>query len=222
VTESIVVYPDPESLTVPAEQIARYAGGSRYKMDPEMKDRAVKILKYARSLIRPAFIYSVHDTARLEKDVQNALWVPGHGKQPIKITICICTLGHALENEVKNHSVSNDMLEAIFLDAAGVSFLESLAAVALRRIQNDAQKEGHHAGCRLGPGYADVPLDTQSFIFSLVDASVIDVSLNASFVMNPAKSLSFWVNWYIEPQLEANRYKCKSCRLKNCPYRIVP
>lgn len=221
-TESIVVNPDPESLNIPPGQIARYSGGSRYRMDPEMKDRAEKILEYSKSLICPAFAYSIHDTAELEEDVRNVLLLNDSGKiKPVKIATCVCTLGNVLENEVKNRSVSGDMLEGIFLDAAGVSFLESLAAVALSRIRSDAQEEGFHAGCQFGPGYGDVSLKTQTYLFSLVNASAIGVSLNAFFVMNPAKSLSFWVNWYFEPQFETDRYKCKSCMLKNCPYRTA-
>ncbi len=221
-TDSIVVNPNPESLNVPLGQIARYAGGSRYRMDPEMKNRAIKLFEYSKSLIRPAFVYSIQDTEGLEKGVRKALLSTCRdNNHPVKIAICICTLGNLLENEVKNRSVSNEMLETIFLDAAGVSFLESLAAMALSRIRSDAQKNRLHAGCQFGPGYGDVPLSLQSYIFSLVNAFSIGVCLNASFVMSPAKSLSFWVNLYPEPQFEADRYKCKSCMLKNCPYRIA-
>ena len=219
-TENIVFHPDIQSLNVPPGQIARYSGGSRYRMNPEMKDRAERIIEYAKTLIRPAFVYAIHVAADLGEKIQKALLLAGGDNPPEKTAVCVCTLGNLLEEKVKALSGSGDMLESVFLDAAGVSFLESLGGKALRQIQSHAQNNGLHAGCRFGPGYADAPMNMQQHIFSLVDASVIGVSLNASFVMNPAKSLSFWVNWYRKPQYEADRYKCKSCMMENCPYRV--
>ena len=113
-----------------------------------------------------------------------------------------------------------DTLDGLFLDAAGVAFLEALSTKAYETLQKQAQERLLQSGCRMGPGYGKLDLSFQKQLFELVDASSIGVRLNESCMMSPAKSLSFVTKWTTSPMSESSRNKCASCALTNCPYRL--
>lgn len=217
---NVIIRPKPQELTVTVKQIARYSGGSRYRMNAVMKKKALLILEKASNLIEPALVYSVHDISLLKKEIRSELLLPENADHAPKLAVCICTLGSKLETAVREAMKSGDALPAVLLDAAGVGFLESLGVLALSHIRNEAKKHNLHTGCRLGPGYNQVPIEAQVHLFSLTNPEGIGVSLSDSMVMNPAKSLSFYIIFYTHPYAESDIYKCATCDLANCPYRI--
>lgn len=220
--ENVIIRPKAQELAITVKQIARYSGGSRYRMNPGMQKKALPILKKASNLIEPALVYSVHEISHLKKEIRSKLLLPENMDHAPKLAVCICTLGPKLEAAVSEAMKSGDALHAVLLDSAGVGFLESLGALALSHIRNEAKKHHLHTGCRLGPGYNHVPIEAQVHLFSLTNPEGIGVSLMDSMVMNPAKSLSFYVIFYTHPHAESDIYKCATCDLANCPYRISP
>ncbi len=58
--------------------------------------------------------------------------------------------------------MQGNALQATLMDAAGVALLESLARKAYEHLRQEAGKLGLHAGCRFGPGYGIMPLDTHN------------------------------------------------------------
>lgn len=57
---SVTIHIRPDLLAISPEQAARYAGGSRYRMDPEMKRLASAGVAHGKLLATPAFVYAVH------------------------------------------------------------------------------------------------------------------------------------------------------------------
>lgn len=219
-TKRFIIRPKPQDLSITVNLLARYAGGSRYRMDKDMEKKAVLVLEEANNLIDPALVYSVHDISRLDKDFPMELLLPENGEKAQKLSVCVCTLGPKLETEVVQAMKSGDVLRGMLLDAAGVGMLESLGNLSFSHVHREARKYDLFAGCRFGPGYNRVPMETQVNLFALVDAAAIGVSLTRSLVMIPAKSLSFFVVFYKEPHSKSNTYKCGTCDLKECSYRI--
>ena len=219
-TGNVILRPEPRELSLTVKQVARYSGGSRYRMSPDMEKKAGSVLKKAFFLIEPALVYSVHDLSQLSKEIRTGLLLPESSDQAPEMAACICTLGRELEMGASEAMKSGDGLHAVLLDAAGVGLLESLGHISLSRIRSEARKRSLYAGCRLGPGYNRVPLQAQVHLFSMVDAKAVGVSLMNSMVMIPAKSLSFFVIFYRHPIAEKDVYKCEACELTDCPYRI--
>lgn len=218
-TENIIIRPNPEDLFLTLKQLARYAGGSRYRMDKNMEKMVESIPDMAKELVSPAFIYTVHDASGLKNDLHKRVSFFETVNDISKIAVCICTLGPKLENEVGKMMQTGSSLEAVFLDAAGVGLLESLGNLSYFQICGEAEKYDLFAGCRLGPGYNQVPMDFQMDIFSMVDSNRIGVSLTDSMVMVPVKSLSFFVFFHNKTPAKTDGYKCSTCSLENCVYR---
>jgi hypothetical protein len=219
---------DSHALIVSAEQVARYAGGTRYRIHAsQLKDVGI-ILRRAHELVEPAFVYRVYEVGEHLEDgyvkLDNGMAFPvspGERDSGIKsLAFCVCTLGRRLEEAVGASMSAGDHLGGLFLDAAGVAFLEVLGTTAYETLQKLARERLLQSDCRFGPGYEGLDLSYQKRLFDLVDASLIGVGLNESCVMSPAKSLSFVTAWTSSHMPLRSRNKCVSCTLTHCPYRL--
>lgn len=217
---SIAVKFNFKDLSVTHEDVARYAGGSRYRPDAERKRLAADIIERASAMVNPAFVYTTRplDTADpvfLFLSYENK----GAGKPFLASTIC--TIGPELESEISKLMAQGKVLDALFLDAAGVALLEALSDKVHSHLNKEAAKNRLFAGCRFGPGYGNIPVDAQKILFESVHADAIGVQLKESGVLSPLKSLSFWIMLTTQPPPEGSTYKCQNCTLKNCAYRMV-
>lgn len=228
-TETIQITVD--QLRVSLDEIGRYVGGSRYKLDEKMKALAEDMLEKAQRLVKLVFAYAVHavEFNDLQKGSRlksgSYVEVPEEEKDPeaVSLAAVVCTLGPQLENETHRLMQNSELLTAMFLDAAGVAQLEMLAHHARRHIKRQAANDNLYTGCPFGPGYNGLPLDSQNCLFAHVDAQRIGVRLNQSGVMLPMKSISFWLRITRDKNAaEDHGYKCRKCDMQNCLYRKVP
>jgi hypothetical protein len=218
----------PETFTLKPEQVARYAGGSRYKLDSKMKDLALLTIDRATDLIAPAMVYALHPVIALSPEgillLENELSVtlPPHelDSQMKYLAAVVCTIGPALEETCRELSKQGDLLRAVFLDGAGVSLIEAVGERAHEFISQQARAKGLFAGCRFAPGYSGMPMTEQSLLFSLVDGASIGVSLNKSMVMTPTKSISFFVRLTSQQTSSRDILKCQGCEARDCKFRV--
>jgi hypothetical protein len=225
--ESIIVTVGPDELVVSPRQVARYAGGGRYRLDASQRKRVGAALEHVSQLVSPVFVYSLHAaTASLSGgdtplESHTILPTPSCARAPEVqyLAVCVCTLGGKLEQMVRTLMSAGRGIEGLLLDAAGVALLEGVSARALDTLQRHARERRLHCSGRFGPGYGGVDLSFQKWVFTLVDASSIDVRLNECCVMIPGKSLSFFTQWTAVPAPTVGRTKCDSCHLTQCLYR---
>lgn len=226
--ESTAVTLSAHELTVSPEQVARYAGGTRYRMDSSQLRIVHTILAKAYQFVKPAFVYRVHKIAGVLEGgsvkLPDGIIFPvptGEQDSGIKsLAFCVCTIGGRLEEMTRTLMSADDTLASLFLDSAGVAFLETLSSRAHEILQKQAQQWHLHSGCRFAPGYGGLDLSYQKQLFELVDASLVGVRLNNNGMMSPAKSLSFVNIWTNSPSPPNSRNKCASCTLISCPYRL--
>jgi cobalamin-dependent methionine synthase I len=138
-----------------------------------------------------------------------------------RMAFCVCTIGPALEERVTGYSAGGDMLPAVILDAIGSAAAEAVARYANDRIEETAAAEGLKTSCRASPGYGDWDVSGQRALFELVPAERIGVTLTASAMMVPRKSVSFAVHISNDPVRLRSENSCRNCRMENCPYRIL-
>ena len=228
-TETIQIGID--QLQVSAREVGRYAGGSRYRLDDKMKALVEEMLEKAKQLVKPVFTFAVHP---VESNHHNKgprlksggyVIVPEEEKDPqiVALAPVVCTLGPGLEDETHRLMKDGELLTAMFLDAVGVAHIELLGHDARQHVKKKVAERGLFTGCPFGPGYNDMPLDSQSQLFEYVDAKRIGVQLNDSGVMLPMKSISFWLRITRDKKAaEDHGYKCRNCHMENCLYRKVP
>ena len=102
--------------------------------------------------------------------------------------IMICSLGFGFEAELRK-AQARSMADALILDACGSALVEEGCDNA--ELEISAAMPGKHLTDRFSPGYGDLPLAFQQDIFAVLDVPRrIGVSLNASLLMSPSKSVT--------------------------------
>jgi len=227
--ESMVERFEPEDVTPTPKQVARYIGGSKYKMDGEIRGQTVAAIGQGMHLTAPKMVYAVYPVMGISKSGNlclgngSSLTVPPGELDPQVscLVAVICTLGSALEQMCRRLSVKRELLEAVILDAMGVAVLEALSDKTYELVGELAGRNKLYTGCRFGPGISGMDISNQTVLFSLVKGAKIGVRLNKKMVMIPNKSVSFFVGLTSDKSARRNIYKCQACPRKDCQFRII-
>lgn len=149
-------------------------------------------------LIQPVSIYRI-----LEYEETN--------KHPVfekarKVALCLCTIGSQLEEEVARLMEQNELVRALILDAFGSEAVEEVAIQSDRFLAKEARKMDLWPSRRFSPGYGIWDIKEQHFVFHILPAREIGVSLKPeSYMMIPRKSVSFRMNFYEDPNLSKRK-----------------
>ncbi len=105
---------------------------------------------------------------------------------------------------------------ALMMQAIGAERIEALCNEFCKNLKNERKV---NLSPRFSPGYGDLPLDTQRYIFDVLDCSrKIGVTLNDSFLMSPSKSVTAYVGISNE-KVKKVKDKCSLCEETDCSYR---
>jgi hypothetical protein len=225
---TLVTYFSPSELAPSPEQVARYAGGSRYRMEKRHQALVDQTLEQALQICRPAVAHALHPVLAwplaeeqlvLKSGARLELPVPLVGRRTQFLSVLVATLGEDLEQTCRRLREEGDPLRSIFLDAAGLAMMELLEKAAFEIISGLARERDLFAGPRMAPGCCGLDMSLQKDLFHLVDGAAIGVFLNASFVMTPLKSQSFLASLTPDPAPAMLWPKCLSCLSRDCLFR---
>ena len=132
-----------------------------------------------------------------------------------RAALFICTLGTAFEHRMK--SFQSDPVEAYFADAIGSLQCEAFADRVHQQIVGHVAKEGLTATNRYSPGYCHWDVSEQQKLFSFFANTPTGITLNASSLMSPIKSISGLVG--IGNGVKNTPYLCDICKDTHCIYR---
>ena len=219
---------DTSELEVSAVDVARYFGGSRYRMNARARRHIEEGIEMARALAAPAAVFGLHavnnvsheDKLVLEEglDLQTPCFA---GNPDVKcLAAVVATLGVGLEQTCRDLSGRGEIYSATLLDAVGTCQLDALAKVCHRRLAKEAQNRGLFNGARFAPGLNGCDLTRQANLFRLVNTNRIGVTLNSDCIMTPVKSISMFTLFTSRPTDENEYHKCRHCDLKQCQFRI--
>lgn len=108
-----------------------------------------------------------------------------------------------------------DALKCALLQAVGATYVEALCDAFCDWL---AERTDGYLRPRFSPGYGDLSLETQRDIFRLLTPEKrIGVTLNASLLMSPSKSVTAIVGISPTPCSVAKR--CADCENATCEYR---
>jgi hypothetical protein len=227
-TTRIIQVASKELYPLPRE-VGRYFGGPKYKITPKVHDRISKATDAVAGLASPLVGYAVHPVAPLEKE--NKLLLPkGVALDfPAEITdlqtrylaTCIATLGPALDLACRELTDEGQFYQSMLMDAVGIAMLDRLGHTSRDLLNRQAQQMGLFAGCRFGPGLNGMSLEGQALLFTLTDAQAMGVCLNESFIMEPVKSVSFFMTFSSDENRDHCRHKCRQCTMPDCQFRTA-
>jgi len=201
--------------------------GPKHEPRPSISELVERAAKEAGKLIKPLAICSEFPLAELADDsvtLTNGVrfsigkTISGWWKGSRSVVIAICTIGPDLERRCSEMSAAGDHVAALNLDIAGSVALGDLGDQVHQHICSQAATRGIEMGPFLNPGYREWPLTDQRFIFDIMPAGEIGVTLNEHCMMIPRKSVTFCSGAGVA---EAHEHfnRCRHCSLAKCPYR---
>jgi len=150
-----------------------------------------------------------------EIELQTGAKVTSFFKDCDSVALFICTLGAVFESRMK--SFQTDPLEAYFADAIGSLKCEAFANNVHQQMAAHVAKEGFTVTNRYSPGYCRWDVSEQQKIFSFFGNTPTGITLNASSLMSPIKSISGIAG--IGKGVENTPYLCDICTDTHCIYR---
>ena len=135
-----------------------------------------------------------------------------------EVALAVCTIGLALEERI--HALfSEDPVQAMALDGAGVAALRKVSDAAIARIRGMANDRGLGSGMRAQPGQEGWSIWQQKTLFALLPADDIGVRLTESCLMIPRKSVSFVIG--VGPDMRPDAVACDFCSKRHrCQWRV--
>jgi len=131
-----------------------------------------------------------------------------------EIVLFAATIGLEIDRLIARYARLSPA-RSVMLQAIGTERIESLCDA----FENHLMEQGYELRPRFSPGYGDLPLGLQRDIFCALDCPrQIGVSLNASLLMTPSKSVTAIIGLSDEKG-ERCAHNCAACTLKECLYR---
>jgi len=172
------------------------------------------------SLLAPSIAYEILPVEKIINDGRIPISSLISGSREIAATVC--TIGNRLEMRVKRYIDSNEPLSAFIMDGIGSAAVDMLSEEACNLIASVASSRGYMAGSPISPGMQGLPITGQKYMFDLIPAGEIGVSLTDSGTMIPLKSVSMIMGLGPEMKRWKRAAVCASCHLRNtCSHRLL-
>jgi len=182
----------------------------------------------ARKLVQPAAAWELHPVKEILHErvvLQGGAHIGGGPVAAVaagasELVVAVCTIGPGVGRRVQELQRERQAMQALLLDDLGSWAVDMVRQQFCRRMEEEAAAAGLHVSTCLSPGESEWSLDDQRVIFSLLDAARIGVTLGASLVMSPLKSLSLVMGRGSGPMGHEGGSNCDFCAVRDrCVYR---
>lgn len=143
----------------------------------------------------------------------------GYLKEAQYFALFICTAGEYFTELTRKYNDSGDLLEAFIIDLIGSLAAEKAMDAIQTNMEIEYKAKNLNISQRYSPGYCNWALSNQQELFSLLPENNCGISLTASSLMIPIKSVSGIIG--IGEKLKKSDYGCEICNNQTCVYRQV-
>lgn len=181
-------------------------------------------LEKAKEICRPTGGFSVFsdcgvNTSHKTISIETQLFHPDkiivtQLKPAQQIAIFVCTAGNAITDLANEMMTNGDIMLGYALDTIGSVVADRTALKIQQELENDSFQKGLKISDRFSPGYCDWDVAEQHKLFSLLPCGFCGVTLSASALMWPVKSVSGIIG--IGKNLIQKGYQCHWCTDKDC------
>lgn len=133
------------------------------------------------------------------------------------IIVFACTIGNEIGVRIRSLVKQGSSVEAYMLDSIASLAADNVAEAVQRIAEKRASARGLGCTERFSPGYCGWPVSAQKTLFSLLPPKPCGISLNASSMMVPEKSVSGIFG--VGPGMKRLAYGCDDCKIEDCPAR---
>jgi len=136
------------------------------------------------------------------------------------VAAAVCTIGDAIENEVRAGYAAGERLRATMLDEIGTLALYRLGDQVEEMIQEEAARLGLEASGALNPGEDGFPITQQEIVLELAGGAAIGISHTTTGMLRPRKSLSMILGFGKQMRKWSRGERCAVCAARDrCPHR---
>ena len=143
-----------------------------------------------------------------------------------RVLLFAATIGVEMDRQIARYGRLSPA-KAVLLQAIGAERIEALCDAFCAEKEQELVMQNATLRPRFSPGYGDLPLETQTDIFQMLNCSKhIGLALNDSLLMAPSKSVTAFVG--IEASTSGckdkdamkKKHDCKECNKTDCTFRI--
>lgn len=143
--------------------------------------------------------------------------ITGQIREAEKVALFVCTAGPTVSVLSRCHTRDSDLIRAYIHDVTGTLVVEKTADMILHELRQTMEAGGSGITNRFSPGCCGWDLAEQHKLFSLLSDNHCGVTLTASALMNPVKSLDGIIA--IGRNVNFKPWQCHFCNDENCIYR---
>lgn len=133
------------------------------------------------------------------------------------LAVLVCTIGSRLESWSKKLINEGDFFKGYLADAVASQTVELAANKIMQHLEEEQCSRGLSVSNLFSPGYCDWHVSEQQKLFSLLPKDFCFISLTASSLMVPIKSVSGIIG--IGPNVRKLDSTCRLCAKTDCVYR---
>lgn len=133
------------------------------------------------------------------------------------VALFVCTIGPGVTEAYQSFILQGDPLKAYFADTLGSIAVEKAMELIQHQLAEELSAHQMQLTNRFSPGYCGWLVKEQQKIFSFFPSSPCGISLSASSLMIPSKSVSGIIG--IGHSVRYVEHNCMLCEMKNCLYR---
>jgi hypothetical protein len=218
---------DPSLIEIKKSNILKSLGVPLDKADDHLLEMIMELIALSKTICTPKTSCSVFPNPSLNK-LTGKMTLNGKSfllhkmvasalKNCTEIAIFIGTCGSEMEKQSKQLTAQGNTLEGLIMDIIGSEIAEGVADYTHDRITQELLSSGIKTTNRYSPGYCNWPVSDQHHLFSLMGNNTSGVSLNASSLMIPIKSVSGIIG--LGRNVENRGYACALCEADHCLYR---
>ncbi len=131
--------------------------------------------------------------------------------------VCAATLGHQFDAVLADDKLC--AYDRFVLDRTASAAMEAVMDDLETTLSKRYCGPGQALTIRYSPGYCDWPIQGQHEIFALLPAKEIGVSLSASCLMKPCKTVTAIMGIGESASIRENGIVCMHCQQQGCPHR---
>lgn len=145
--------------------------------------------------------------------------IASYMKEASALAVFVCTAGSLFTDLANEYLKQGDLPEAFIADAIGSVTVENTMDRIQQALETEMDLQGMKISNRYSPGYCEWHVSGQQALFSLIDDNHTGVTLTASCLMQPIKSVSGIIG--IGVDMQKRPYGCSICHSSTCVYRRI-
>lgn len=140
-------------------------------------------------------------------------------KPASEAALFLCTAGALFSEEAHALNEQGELLESYIIDSIGSMTVERAMDRIHAALAEEQADRGLKITNRYSPGYCNWPLVDQRALFDFVGENPTGITLSASCLMHPIKSVSGIIG--IGERVHRRAYGCQICKNQTCIYRKI-